>query len=712
MTGKRYLIIGDGAAGFTAAQTIRQNDPAAHIRIYSDDPNPAYFRAALTNYLIGELREEQIWAVPPTFYHEWNIERIHARVAAVDSDRSLLYLENGGTAEPYDGLLIAAGSSAIRPAFPGAALPGVMTMRTLQDVRQVMDLVRGRSALRQAVIAGGGPLALEWVQGLHERGVHVTYLLRGSHLMARVLDKTASDLALARLRLAGVEVCLNEEIGETVVGKEGRLAAVRTTTGRTIPCQLAGVGFGVQGNTSFLAGSGLALSPRQTIPVNEQMQTNVGNVYAAGDIAEWGGELRQLWEPARWQGRIAGKNMAGRPTTYQPGAQYNATRLYDLDLASVGEINRRERRGRREEEEKEEEFIDFPREGGGIRYRKVIVRDGRLVGALLLGQRKEQVRRNGRLYKRLIDEGVEVGEIAGRLLDPYFDLNGWLNTATLTAKPQSAAPALDLPSPAEMKKSQFLKNPNPQSPIPNLQSPIPIQQLQIANAPAAPTHTLTSIGLGTQQLARPRLPAGAVKAALEYQGRRHDLAEATVVIGRDTECALVLDDPAVSGHHAQISYHSGDFYLRDLGSRNGTWANGRHVTVPHPLQPGDIIRLGNSDLVFRAEGQATGQIKATAAAPPARTGRLTVQDGSKKSVSLGGRTLIGRDPACHLMLDYPAISGIHLEIVRQADGFYVLSRGRNGTFRRGERLAEALVRLRPGDELTLGQAVTVRFEEG
>src|SRR5688572_5008992 len=119
MSGKRYLIIGDGAAGFTAAQTIRQNDPSALIRTFADDPNPAYFRAALTNYLIGELREEQIWAVPPTFYHEFDIERIHARVGAVDSGRSLLYMEEGGPAEAYDCLLVAAGSSAIRPAFPG-----------------------------------------------------------------------------------------------------------------------------------------------------------------------------------------------------------------------------------------------------------------------------------------------------------------------------------------------------------------------------------------------------------------------------------------------------------------------------------------------------------------------------------------------------------------------------------------------------------------
>ncbi len=88
MSRKRYLIIGDGAAGTTAAQRLRQLDPTAYVTILSDDPQPAYFRAALTNYLLGELREEQIFAVPPSFYSEYSIHRALARVAAVDPTRA------------------------------------------------------------------------------------------------------------------------------------------------------------------------------------------------------------------------------------------------------------------------------------------------------------------------------------------------------------------------------------------------------------------------------------------------------------------------------------------------------------------------------------------------------------------------------------------------------------------------------------------------
>ena len=115
MSQKRFIIIGDGAAGTTAAQSLRIADKGATIAILSDDPHAAYFRAALTNYLLGELREEQIWAVPPNFYDEYAIHRALVRVAQVDTKRSLLWLAQGGRPIGYDALVLAAGSRAPRP---------------------------------------------------------------------------------------------------------------------------------------------------------------------------------------------------------------------------------------------------------------------------------------------------------------------------------------------------------------------------------------------------------------------------------------------------------------------------------------------------------------------------------------------------------------------------------------------------------------------
>src|SRR6266567_3553447 len=152
MARRRYLIIGDGAAGTSAAEHVRRADPQGLIAIYSDDPHPAYFRAALTNYLLGELTEQQLWAVPPNFYQDHQVHRGLARVAGVDPQRALVYLASGGAPVPYDALLVATGSRARPPPFQGGDLPGVMTMRTLQDARDMMDQLRA-GAVARAVVA-------------------------------------------------------------------------------------------------------------------------------------------------------------------------------------------------------------------------------------------------------------------------------------------------------------------------------------------------------------------------------------------------------------------------------------------------------------------------------------------------------------------------------------------------------------------------------
>ncbi len=337
MSGKRYVIIGDGAAGTTAAQALRLADGNASITIISDDPNAAYFRASLTNYLLGELREDQVWAVPPTFYGELRIQRLLARVAAVDVARKSVTLTTGHVL-PYDSLFIASGSRARPPPFDGGFLPGVMTMRTLQDVRTVMDLIRARN-LKNAVVVGGGPLALEWAHGLSHRGVRVGMVIRERRFLPGTMDAVASDLLAARLRHGGVDVRTGDEILQAVPGRDGRVAGVVLKSGQRLACELLAIAIGVICNTEFLRGSPIQLAPNGGVLVNDEMRASVPDVFSAGDCAAVNGKLLQLWEPARVQGRIAAENARGGNAKWTPGAYYMATRLYDLDFAGAGEID-------------------------------------------------------------------------------------------------------------------------------------------------------------------------------------------------------------------------------------------------------------------------------------------------------------------------------------------------------------------------------------
>ncbi len=690
----RYAIIGDGAAGTTAAFYIRRADPQGRVIILSDDPQAAYYRAALTNFLIGELKEEQLFAVPPNFYTEFRVERFQARVAQVDTRTNTLLLANGGQL-PYDQLLIAAGANPNLPPWPGVSLSGVMTMRTMQDARVVLDGLAGKQ-IRRAVVVGGGPLGVEWVQGLRSRGVEVTYVIRGDMFMDGVLDRTASDLVWSRLRAGGVDLRLNEEITEALGTEDHRVRAVKFKNSPELACELVGVAIGIRANTEFLEGSGV--EAERGVNVDERMRTNVPNVYAAGDIASVvdpaTGKRRGYgqWEPARLQGRTAGINMSGGSHQFTMRVQYNATRLWDLDLGAIG---------RTIEGEGDQVIPDFPRTGREIRYRKLVLRDGKLVGALLLGHRRQGVRARALQFQRLIELGLDVSDVASGLLDPRFDLASWLDEHDPEIRARGsetvAAQAEAVPTNSVLRRGSLA------TAMPNLPS-LPKQE--------APEVTLTVQG-----------------------GQAFRVTKPITTIGRHPENDIVLSDEYVSGHHAQVRLEVNAFMLSDVGSRNGTFLNEAPVISPTPLRQGDTIRLGYSSIHaafppsqvapsagFGAQAPQVGPpTPATAppdtAAPPpagAPVRPATVVMAAPNAVlgwldlkgqrfDLAGQTsTIGRDPSSEVAVPDPAVSFTHAQITRLGNDLYLRDVGsRNGTYVNAQ-LVSVPHLLREGDVVHVG----------
>lgn len=704
MSQKRYIIIGDGAAGTTAAQSLRATDKSATIAILSDDPHAAYFRAALTNYLLGELREEQIWAVPPSFYDEHAIHRALVRVAQVDTKRNLLWLAQGGRPIGYDALVLAAGSRARPPTFEGAWLPGIMTMRTLQDVHRVMDLIQLKG-LKTAVVIGGGPLALEWAHGLAHRGVNVMIVVREQKFLPGAIDGVASDLLLARLRHAGVQVRMGDEVVAAAPGPQGRVAGVMLKSGERVACELVCAAIGVICNSEFLgAESGINLAKNGGIEVDDQMRTSVPNVYAAGDVAAHNGKLLQLWEPARMQARVVASTIQGRGERWTPGVHYLATRLYDLDCASIGEVAVTPQGA--------EELVDFPQRTGRISYRKLCIKDGRLVGALMFGEKEARVRRWGRGLKRLIDTKADISKIKGELLDPAFDLAGWLHTNELTEKPKVAKPATMASSIVGKMKGTHAINLADLPPLPamitrkkdgepaaNGAAPAP------APAPAAPANGAVAAEFA-DALAPPQV-------SLEGPPGRIQVQPPSAIVGRDPASAIPLQDPLVSWRHAEFTISGQSVYLRDLGSGSGTWINNMPVAMPKALRDGDKIRIGSTELLIRVvHASADGARMSAEAASHAATGEpkphLDVRNG--RALGLGfelaaDMITIGRDPASIIRLDDDSIDWRHAWIRKTASGWDIADAESHGvTKKNGAVLTpNQWVPIQPGDTIEIGE---------
>ncbi|HEY3254780.1 MAG TPA: FAD-dependent oxidoreductase [Polyangiaceae bacterium] len=732
MARKRYLIIGDGAAGLTAAASLRHADAEAIIGVFSDEPVPGYYRAALTNYLLGELREDQLFAVPPDFYQRYGIHRIYTRVIGVDAARSAVWCSNSSEPTAYDQLLVASGARARAPSFEGAHLPGVLTLRTIADARRVYDAVR-LHGLKTAVVLGGGALGLEWAHALLEHGVKVTLIERAPRFLPGALDEVASDLLAARLRKAGIDVLFNDEVRAVQPGPRG-VAGVGLASGRSVACELVAAALGVVPNSEFLANTGLTLAANGALAVNSRLQSSVANIWAAGDVANVAGEWLALWEPARLQARAAAQNMRGGSALHQPGAHYFATRLFDLDFARIGQIER---------QPGSEELIDFPRGTGQIAYRKLVILDGKLKGALMIGERALRVRAIGRNMKRLIDAAVEVGEIKHRLLEPSFDVEAWLERKRLVERP--AAPrkttlfveaklkrtqALSLNSAAATgAMSEFSASPTggtvalPSRAVPTQQSgrttALPSGPLSAAAAghtaalPSGPRQTrVLSIGLHAEAAPEARGSLAPIDARLELQGRTLPINLPVTNLGQAKECQIPLADPSLSAFHAQLVRYDAGLYLRDLGSSSGTWVNGQCLFGPHALRDGDRIRIGQLEMIFRSP--ALPRISLPDAQQKSLAGpRLEVRSGGALGLSfaLGPQpVLVGSSPECSIRFTDPSVSPRHAEL-RSAGTTHALADlgSYGGSYVRGGRLApQQPVALSEGDWLRFG-AVDVLY---
>lgn len=345
---RRYLIVGNGAAGATAAETLRERDPRGEITVVSAEPHPMYSRPGLAYLLSGEIPEQQVLARSPEWYRRLELRVVQGAAARLDPAGRRVHLADG-RALAYDRLLIATGARAVDLPYPGAGLDGVVCLDTLDGTR---DLLKRLKRARRGIVLGGGITALEMAEGFAHHKVETHYLLRRDVLWASVLNRAESDLLAERMVNRGVRLHFNTEAAEVLGDRRGRVAGIRLKSGQAMACDLVGAGIGVRPQLDWVQGSGIRID--KAILVDDHLAASLPDIFAAGDCAQawdpWAGQhvLDVLWPTAVAQGRTAARNMAGESAAYLKGTPFNACLLFGLHLTAIGQLG-----GSREADEPE-----------------------------------------------------------------------------------------------------------------------------------------------------------------------------------------------------------------------------------------------------------------------------------------------------------------------------------------------------------------------
>lgn len=418
----KYIIVGNGAAGLSAAETIRAVDAQADITILSDEPHPYYSRPSLAYYLAKDIPQAQVFARPADHYEELNIKLVPQRATSISARDHRITLADGRQMS-YDALLLATGSRAIPAPFANGRLQGVVYLDSLDTTNEIVRLSR---RAKVAVVVGGGVTALELVEGLHQRGLHVHYLMRRERFWSRLLTPAESQIIENRLEEMGVDIHRQETV-EAAVGSR-KVEGVRLASGKELGCQIIGVAVGVRPNIALARDAGLRCD--RGVLVDEYLRSSDPDIYAAGDIAQiydrWSGRplCDSLWSSAILSGRAAGANMAGAQQPYEKPVPFNVARLCGIMVTIVGQVSAQTRDTDTTIEELGRgssqvwnvlpfsNIISISRQRPQ-EARRLILRNNILVGAILIGDQRLSTP-----VRELIQAGADLSPILPQLQDP------------------------------------------------------------------------------------------------------------------------------------------------------------------------------------------------------------------------------------------------------------------------------------------------------
>ncbi|MFO7926417.1 MAG: NAD(P)/FAD-dependent oxidoreductase [Halobacteriota archaeon] len=408
-----HVIIGDGIAGASAAETIREADPGAEVTVLTEEGEALYNRILIKEFAKGKLPEAPVSIHDPDWYDERDIDlRLNTVVTGVDTDAHEVYTHDGETFG-YDKLLVATGGTPTQLPVDNSDADGVHHFWTFEDARAIK---KSAESAENAVIVGAGLLGIDLAAICGAQDVEAHYLMRGESWWRYALSKEGAEIIHEAMEEMDVSPVFDSGVDHFEADDEGHVTAAVDPNGERFEADFAGVAIGLNFNTEFLRGSGIETD--NGIVTDEYMRTNVEDVYAAGDITRFHdvilGDRAQngAWGSAKEQGSIAGQNMAADriEAEFNWVSSYSITH-FEFPFLSFGHPTRGD-------DSVEKKYDDKT-------WRRVALKDDRVIGGVLIGDLSAQS-----VLKKLARKQIDVSDRKDLLLEQGVDLDAFEDPAT------------------------------------------------------------------------------------------------------------------------------------------------------------------------------------------------------------------------------------------------------------------------------------------
>ncbi|MFB6162160.1 MAG: NAD(P)/FAD-dependent oxidoreductase [Halococcoides sp.] len=402
---RSYVILGDGIAGSSAAETIREEDPDGSITVVTDEDEPLYNRILIKEFAKGTMPEAPIQIHEESWYTDRDIElRLGTRVTDIDTGARRVETADGDDLD-YDRLLVATGGTPTRLPVEGATAEGVHYFWTFDDARRIREAA---GDAERSVVVGAGLLGIDLAAICGAQGVAARYLMRGNRWWRYALSEAGAEIVHEGLREKGVTPVFDSGVERFEVDA-GHVTAAIDSSGSRHPADFVGIAVGLDFNTAFLDETPVECA--DGIVVDEHMATGTPGIYAAGDITQYHDVILDdrtqngTWGSAKEQGVVAGRNMVADddPATFRYVPSYSITH-FEFPFLSFGHPTIGEEHAERTYED-------------GV-WRRLAFRDGALVGGVLIGDVSQQ-----RALKTVIREERPVADHIDALLAEEIDLD-------------------------------------------------------------------------------------------------------------------------------------------------------------------------------------------------------------------------------------------------------------------------------------------------